>query len=218
MANIDVKWQVWWLNLHDFPSSWSVMKRCKEQVKSRKVKPQVMKEGTRTEEATAAKETLDVWNLRGARRWNTGELVKTVPPFLHIPRLTTPAWVKIIRTELVFLSFFFFFFFFLYIFYHVPSRHISSTPEVFLFTNSINFHNSPMRQIKLLAPVRWEKQSLASFWMKHRRLRNLLRVFKLNGWKSSCRICGLMTLQAAWAGQGGEKPVNLSPSPGVITF
>ena len=51
-------------------------------------------------------------------------------------------------------SFFLFFFFFLYIFNHVPSRHISSTPEVFLFTNSINFHNSPMRQIKLLAPVR----------------------------------------------------------------
>ena len=45
-------------------------------------------------------------------------------------------------------------FFFLYSSYHVPSRHISSTPEVFLFTNSINFHNSPMRQIKLLAPIR----------------------------------------------------------------
>ena len=151
--------------------------RYKEQVMSRKVKPQVVKEGTRTEEATAAKETLEVWNLRGVRRWNTGELVKTVPPFLHISRLTTPAWVKIIRTELVFL----FLFFFLYSSYHVPSRHISSTPEVFLFTNSINFHNSPMRQIKLLAPIRWEKQSLAPFWMKHRRLRNLLGVFKLNG-------------------------------------
>jgi len=34
--------------------------RYKEQVMSRKVKPQVMKEGTRTEEATAAKETLEV--------------------------------------------------------------------------------------------------------------------------------------------------------------
>lgn len=34
--------------------------RCKEQVKGRKVKPQVMKEGTRTEEAPAAKETLEV--------------------------------------------------------------------------------------------------------------------------------------------------------------
>lgn len=52
-------------------------------------------------------------------------------------------------------SFFFcFLFFFLYSSYHVPSRHIASTPEVFLFTNSINFHNSPMRQIKLLAPIR----------------------------------------------------------------
>ena len=188
-------------------------KRCKEQVKSKKAKPQVMKERTRTEEATAAKETLEVWNLRGAWRWNTGELMRTVPLFLHIPRLTTPAWVKIIRTRARF-----FLFFFLYSSYHVPSRHIASTPEVFLFTNSIYFHNSPMRQIKLLAPIRWEKQSLAPFWMKHRRLRNLLRVFKMNGWKSSCRICGLTTLQAAWAGQGDEKSMNLSPSSGVITF
>lgn len=41
----------------------------------------------------------------------------------------------------------------------------------------------------------------------------------LNGWKSSYRICGsTMTLQAAWAGQRGEKSMNLSPNPGVITF
>lgn len=37
------------------------------------------------------------------------------------------------------------------------------------------------------------------------KVEKLAQVFNLNGWKSSYRICGSTTLQAAWAGQGGEK-------------
>lgn len=105
-----------------FPELMLNSRRYKEQVKSRKARPQVVKEQSGIKEGTAAKEALQVPDLRGAQWWNTGASVRTVPRFLYVPRITTLACVKVIIRA-----------FFIYSSYHVPSMHIptTTTPAVF---------------------------------------------------------------------------------------
>lgn len=85
-VSIDVQWQIWQLDPSWFPRLMLRGERYREQVKGREARPQVLKEGSGVKEDAAAKETLEMSDLRAvwrAKHRVVGEDRSTTFPYSH---------------------------------------------------------------------------------------------------------------------------------------